>query len=303
MIYEYALEPEMVAAWRDRLTQRFFIREFGLGSGRLVSCYPVEWDSMVWESFGAGSDMDKARLTELVVRLQDTMIKRKDFVWNNDDTWLKNAIVEHARYPFRAVLARENPANRPEILVEDALATRPCPSWDAPHTVTVNRSALDMASALGAMLTCCCWVKFVDPYFVRAKAGHKRSLSAFLNILKSARPVGTLAIIEIHTSGDGATTEYLKDFYEQITPVGIQLILYRWQERAGGQKLHNRYILTDLGGVIFPHGLDTGTGGETDDIALLEHDQYILRCKQYDPASSVFDQAAVPLEITGIKGG
>jgi hypothetical protein len=67
--------------------------------------------------------------------------------------------------------------------------------------------------------------------------------------------------------------------------------------------LHNRYILTDLGGVSFQHGLDTGADGETDDISRLDLDQYIFRCKQYDPAAPAFDSAADPLMIIGILEG
>lgn len=62
---------------------------------------------------------------------------------------------------------------------------------------------------------------------------------------------------------------------------------------------HNRYILTDLGGVSFSHGLDTGRDGETDDIHRLDLDQYIYHCKQYNPTAPAFDQAADPLEIIG----
>ncbi len=94
-------------------------------------------------------------------------------------------------------------------------------------------------------------------------------------------------------------TDHVKEFYDKIIPVGLQVILYRWQQRSGGQKLHNRYILTDLGGVSFQHGLDAGKKGETDDITRLELDQHVFHCKQYDPTAPTFDQAADPLVITG----
>lgn len=80
----------------------------------------------------------------------------------------------------------------------------------------------------------------------------------------------------------------------------MQVTLYRWRERPGGQRLHNRYILTDIGGVSFQHGLDTGQAGETDDINRLGLDQYTLRCQQYDPAVPAFDRAEAPLVITGL---
>ena len=304
MIYEYALEPEMVAGWGDRHNHRFFLREFGLGQGRIVSRYPKAWAKKVWDSFDGASQMDRKRLEELLVRLKETMVKRKDLAWDDaQESWRENAIAEHARHPFKAIMARSNPDACPAVLVEDDLAASPCSGWDVPHGLTVNRKAVDMTDAIRRLLGCCRWVKFIDPYFVKGKTGHKKSLSAFMKILAAERPVGAPETIEIHTSGDGATTEYLKDFFEKIIPAGLQVSLYRWQERPGGQKLHNRYILTDLGGVSFLHGLDTGADGETDDISRLDREQYLLRCKQYDPAGPAFDQAADPLVITGTLGG
>lgn len=101
MIYEYALEPEMVAAWGDRHNHRFFLREFGLGSGRLVSKYPKAWAKKVWDSFDGASQMDRKRLEELLVRLKETMVKRKDPVWDDaQESWLENALAEHARHHF-----------------------------------------------------------------------------------------------------------------------------------------------------------------------------------------------------------
>jgi len=302
MIYEYALEPEMVATWGTLHNSRFFIREFGMGQGRIVSRYPKKWAKKVWEAFVEGSDNhnDRRRMVELLVRLQETMIVREGCCWDDSNgNWLKNALLEHTRYPFKAILAKNNPENRPEILAEDALSVSPCPGWDNPHGITVKRKAHDMAAAVRRMLTCCRWVKFIDPYFSQCKHGHKQSIIAFLNILKNERPLELSRTVEIHASGDGATIDYLKDFFEKIIPVGTQVTIYQWQERLGGQRLHNRYILTDLGGVSFSHGLDAGGDGETDDINRLDHEQYIYRCKEYDPAAPAFDEASKPLTITG----
>ena len=304
MIYEYALEPEMVAAWGNRHNHRFFIRAFGLGQGRLVSRYPKSWAKKVWDAFGGSSEMDRKRLEELLVRLKETMVKRKDFLWDDKkESWLENALLENDRHPFQAIIARSNPGNRQEVLDEDVLAASPCPGWDIPHGRTVNRNAEDMAAAVKRMLTCCRWVKFIDPYFAQCKYGHRRSLQAFLSILTAERPVGILERIEIHTSGGIATAEYLKDFYEKIIPAGMQVTLYQWQRRDDGQRLHNRYILTDLGGVSFGHGLDAGMEDEKDDIHRLDSEQYDQRCKQYDPVAPAFDRAAPPLVIIGTGGG
>ncbi|GBE12081.1 MAG TPA: hypothetical protein ENG91_04915 [Desulfobacteraceae bacterium] len=303
MIYEYALEPEMVAAWCDRHNHRFFIREFGLGQGRVVSRYPKTWAKKVWDSFDGTSQVDRKRLEELLVRLKETMVKRRDYVWDDAlESWLENALQEHARHPFYTIMARTNPEEQQDILTETDLAGEDIAKWDVHHGITVNRKAPDMAAAIKMMLGRCRWVKFIDPYLSQCKSGHKRSLTAFMDILKAEKPVGPPGKIEIHTNGDGATIDYLKNFYEKIIPDGIQVTIYQWREKPAGQRLHNRYILTDLGGVSFHHGLDTGADGETDDITRLDREQYELRCKQYDSAAPAFDYAEDPLEISGTFG-
>ena len=301
MIYEYALEPEMVATWGAPHNQRFFIREFGLGSGRIVSRYPKKWAKKVWESFVDGSDSDKIRLVELLVQLQDTMVKRKDCVWDETKaSWVDNALLEHARHPFRVILARNNPENRPEILGEDAIDGRSCPDWDIPHGALVHRRAQDMATAVKMMLSCCRWVKFIDPHISPGRHNYRQSFQAFLSVLTGERPVGPPEAVEIHTGPNGGNADFLRQSFGEIIPAGLKVTLFQWQERPGGQSLHNRYILTDIGGVSFHHGLDAGVNGGTDDIARLDREQYLLHCKQYDPVDPAFDQAADPIEITGI---
>jgi hypothetical protein len=300
MIYEYALEPEMVADWGDLQNHRFFIREFGLSKGRLVSRYPKTWARKVWESFDGDSQMERKRLEELLIRLKETMVKRKECCWDNSkDGWLKNALDEHDRYPFRAILARNNPENLTQIICEDDITTLPCQNWDTPHGIPVYRKAPEMAAAIEMMLSRCRWAKFIDPHISPGRPDYRSSLRAFLNILASERPVGPPEAVEIHTREHDATVDFLIENYESIIPVGLTVTLFQWQEKPGGQRLHNRYILTNLGGVSFHHGLNTGGGGEKDDITRLDREQYELHCKQYDSAAPAFDQAADPLEITG----
>lgn len=300
MIYEYALEPEMVAAWGDRQAHRFYSREFGLGSGRLISRYPKRWAKKVWDSFSGSNDMDRKRLEEFLTRLQDIMIKRKGYAWEEEQSWLDNALAEHARHPFRAVLARGNPKNQHEIICEDDLGTLPCHGWDNPHGISVTREAHAMANSVSSMLSCCRWVKFIDPHMSPGRTDFRNSLKAFLNILASERPVGPPELIEIHTALHDGTSEFLQQSYGKLIPIGLQMVLYQWQERIDGQKLHNRYILTDIGGVSFQHGLDTGKKGETDDINRLDIEQYKFRCKNFAPQAPAFDIAADPLIIKGL---
>lgn len=303
MIYEYALEPEVVATWGSRTNYRFFIRAFGLEQGRHVSRYPKKWAKKVWDAFDGKSQKDKKRLEELLVQFKKTMIKRKDYVWDESKpTWLENALSEDKRYPFYAIFARSNPNNIDQIICEEDVDAPVCHKWDVPQGITTLRTPQEMAGSIEMMLSLCRWVKFIDPYLSIPNKRQRDALFEYFQVLGSQRPVGPPQEIEIHTRNNGASQEGLKDIYERIIPYGLKILIYQWQEKDFNQKLHNRYILTDLGGVSFQHGLDAGIEGETDDICRLGKEQYELRYKQYCNESNTFEKANDPLVLIGKFG-
>ena len=78
-------------------------------------------------------------------------------------------------------------------------------------------------------------------------------------------------------------------------------MIRRLRERSGQEKLHNRYILTELGGVSLGVGLDEGQDGATDDLVLLDRGVYYERWKQYASDPPAFDLLEEAVEVTGAK--
>lgn len=72
-------------------------------------------------------------------------------------------------------------------------------------------------------------------------------------------------------------------------PTGVSVCIKRWQERAGGEGIHNRYVLTKRGGIRFAWGLDEGDPEQTDDVSLLEYAVYRQRWDQYCGEHPAFD--------------
>jgi|GEM_PF-1629509 len=104
--------------------------------------------------------------------------------------------------------------------------------------------------------------------------------------------------IEFHTS-EGDTKPTADHFATTCTrllphliPVGAELRIIRWRQRAGGEQLHNRYILAVMGGVSFQTSLGEGGPGETDDVSVLESNVHKQRWDQFDLAHPAFDFAA-----------
>ena len=111
--------------------------------------------------------------------------------------------------------------------------------------------------------------------------------------------------MEIHTSTKkGIESDFFKDTAQQhlakIIPKGFKVLIKRWEEKDKGEKLHNRYIITDIGGVIFNTGLDEGSSEQTDDIQLMGREQYLTRWKQYASKTPAFDLVRSPFDVFGV---
>ena len=305
MIYEYALEPGVVATWGEQLNARFFIRAFGIAQGRYISCYPENWEKKVRKIHAKkGNAKDRKRLITLLEHFGKTaMVKRKDYVWDyTRDSWFENALKEHERHPFHAILAKNNPAKNGYVICENDFDAPKCPQWDIPIGVSVLRTAQDLANAVKSMLFLCSWVRFVDPYINNANKAYLDSFSEFFRLLCSQRQVGPPKSIEIHTQGYKHSADHVEGKYKKIIPTGMKVTLYGWQEKSDAEGLHNRYILTDLGGVKFGWGLDAGKRkGTSDDINRLSEEQYNLRCTQYKEGGLDFEKIFGPVVIVGEK--
>ena len=74
----------------------------------------------------------------------------------------------------------------------------------------------------------------------------------------------------------------------------MRVLVRRLSEKPRGEKLHNRYILTDLGGVFFGIGLDDGDEGATDDVTLLDRDPYVVRLSTAESRRRDSSKGSVP---------
>jgi hypothetical protein len=275
MIHEYALEPDLAANWGNRESFRYFYDKFGLGQPRIVSRYPKKWRQLVWNAFGSTNDMERKRLEELLTRLTERMVKRRGAQYDLSLAWLDKALHEHERVPFHAIVARNNPTGSPEVLKEEQIGESPLSLWDVPRGLSVSRQADAMASAVASVLSRCQSAIFIDPHFGPENARHRRPLEKFLLALTDGRAGNAIHRMEVHTSAKAAVDFFQRECPQKLPdciPKGLKVRIVRWKELESGGDLHNRYILTDLGGVIFPAGLDDTQSAAMDDVTLRDPD-------------------------------
>ena len=166
-----------------------------------------------------------------------------------------------------------------------------------------------MAVAVGPMLRCSSEVIFVDPHFGPQEPRWRRylpPLAAFLEEMIRHRPGGMPERIEVHTAAENTESGFFQEECErrlpQHVPERMRVLVRRLRQKQGGEQLHNRYILSDLGGISFGYGLDEGDEGATDDLALMDGDQYERRWAQYDgEPPAAFEQEGTPVEVVGTR--
>ena len=309
MICEYALEPELVATWHTDLHFSHFIKHFGFdpddgrATGRVVAQYPSKWKKRVWDAFYANSgqsaqDFTKRRRVEILLKqLGKTHVRRSGGVWNNQSTWLENAEQENKRRQFHAILARNNPHNNRQVVCgEDVLPGMDLPPlWRVPREIPVLRTAASMATHLEPMLRCAMHILFIDPHFRASEPKWRNPLKEFLKIICDGSREITL---EYHVSGsydnapswDHFRNQECNKYLPRLIPRGFRLTVRRWKNRKIGEELHNRYILTDIGGIGIPNGLDERDQGTVDIYRLsLETWQQRLEDYGYYKSAPAFD--------------
>jgi hypothetical protein len=303
VIHAFALEPKLVATWGKREEFRFIYDKFGLGTPRVLLELPAfsKWKKAVYTAateIGLSQE-DMKRIEELFRLFGEHKCRRADAVYDGVLTWLENAEREHDRRQFAAILAEQNPRGHQAVLVPEQIGAASA-RWTRALGASPARTPEELADALSEMVINCRELHLVDPHFGPENARHRRVLEALMDTLALHGLVPDL--IRVHCSAKSALGFFEQEAAKMATrlPSGCTVEFVRWKQRPGGEKLHNRYVLTELGGVSLGVGLDEGEAGESDDLLLLPRAQYTLRWSQY-AGGGAFDRADTPASVRGTR--
>lgn len=290
MLHEYALDPSVLTNWQSF---RYFFENFGVSEGRLIARYPKKWKKMVLEACSGCREVEKLKIVERLKEVNNednNKLIPSPCLFDPTRSWLANA--EANRGAFRAVISTTNPSGHDNVLVADEIQGND-PLWMVEREKPIARTARTMADCAGKLLAHAKEILFVDPHFNPSKDRYLNTLKAFLQKIPVLSEVKR---IEYHLSLQ-KDDYYAKKFVEDISKKRLSSVLghgttitfIRWQEKsAGGDSLHPRYILTELGGIRFEHGLDEEPGGPTADVSLLEAGLYKTRWNDYQKDTTSF---------------
>jgi hypothetical protein len=248
---------------------------------------------MVYEACSGCKEVERKKIEERLKEIDNRMIRTMR-EYNPEKDWLVNAELQHAVNPFRAVIASGNPRAQQYVLIADDLDNTSL-LWNVEREIPVQRKAMDLARCASKLLMLGSEILFIDPYFNPDKKKFMNVMECFLRFVLQGVPPKR---IEIHTEYDFENDPDFEEWkkicnriFAPLIPKGLKIRIVRWTEKFGGEKLHARYLLADVGGLRYETGLDEGRIGETTDVSILDLTLHEKRWKDYQIETAAYDLA------------
>jgi hypothetical protein len=301
MFAEFALQPEALATWPEFC---FLVSQFGCKKGRLISRYPRRWTRLVREA--AQEKAGETEFLRIVESLEDIdrLLVRRVHEWDAEKDWMSNAMVEHQKRPFHAIVGKDTPEVEHLINVDsiDPLGSNSPDRWAIELSPQIRRTAAEMGKCVGPLLLHCKTIAFIDPHFDPANKRHTQPLKEFLRLIRSRNPQFALPLaLEYHTSSkNGDKGKFEADLNKWIKPsldASMKLTVVRWEL----EEMHNRYIVTDQAAVMFGNGLDEDSNEPQgfDTVSLLDDTTRAELLEDYSANSTKLTWLGDTIEISG----
>ena len=308
MIYEYAIDPELVKDWV--LSKDVGLApQFGMDQRRLVSDISSNWEGQVygalWQHFGFDNTTPEfndayqfmTALMEFMRQGPNRGIKR------TDRPWMEQALGVHQLEPFHAILSSDKVAGCDAVITPSVIGELRNIRWYLPTIDVASKTADALADHLAPLLRLASHIVLVDPYFDPADPAYREVLKALLTKSLSSRAPGRswpslmiMSGIDHRQKGRESRTEspeqqwlrasknrceLAREHLAKFVPKGMEITFQCIASFADGDEVHNRYLLTDIGGASLPYGTHPAGERVFDDITPLFEGQYRKRWKQF----------------------
>jgi len=256
---EYALDPTALDSWdvfKD-ITNRF-----GFEHGRLISRFPEKWEKEVLKACGDLGDVEKKKIALRLRQFGRQKLVDFDRAFNSKRTWLNNALEEHKRQPFQAIIADNSKAKRKDIISPtDVEETHPLIRIG--RGGEIQRRAEDLAECCQLLLENSTEVILVDPYFDPSRRKWTRPLGHFLMCAEKGKTLSRFEYhLKAHAAGAWFSDECERQFSKNLSEHReVRFLL--WEDEEDPLDLHSRLVLTDVGVMKIDRGLDEDHDGHT----------------------------------------
>jgi len=313
MIYEYAVNPRLVIDWVLN-REVGLARHFGLDQRRLISDVADNWAGEVYSELMNHFGVDMIGEPEYV-DAEQFMQGLLEFLLQGAargtrrtaQTWLDQVLAVHHEEPFHGILSRERHPQCEAVITPEVARDLRNPRWYLPTIDVTSKTAQALAGQLSPLLRLASQIILIDPYFKADSSEYRGVLTALLQTALSTRAAGrslpSVVLIsgvgdrEREASGQTRAEQFLREAKHRCAmalerlgaavPRELSVTFQCAAAFADGDALHNRYLLTDVGGASLPYGTHPTGERVYDDITPLFEGQYKARWKQYSKAEGL----------------
>lgn len=306
MIYEYAVDPSLLTAWVIA-NDVGLAPQFGLDHRRVVADFPSNWDGEAtgallerfeWDD-GDPNYLDARNRLDALLAFMRPKVRRGQVAAK--DPWLRQAVEAHDIEPFHAILTGGALPGNDAVITPSVIQDLRNERWYLPTIDVTTKTAEALATQLAPFLRAASQIVLVDPYFKADKQGYPEVLGLLIQqalVMRSQerprpeitvmtgvgdrdQPAAGVALEEQLRREAAHRCGKAKELLGAHIPAGISVKFVCIAQFEGGDQVHNRLLLTDVGGAIIPYGTQALGERVFDDITPMYAGQYRTRWRQY----------------------
>lgn len=305
MIYEWGVDPEVVGLLSHPAACSQLYSSFGQGTSRRVSRFPKSWARQAHEAARA-SGMSEIRLKaveELLFKLNGEASVRTGRDYERDSTWSENARRQMAGdRPFRALLVAGQPDGPRVLTIDDVFTVPPVELWREERSVPVPRTPSDLLKITLPLVLISRKVVLVDPYAAPSKPTTVEYLRGLVHAAWSAPGADSFDLL-VRSEKDVNDKFYGQLWMRalaDVIPTGAMVRIWRLWQKRGGPRLHNRCLLTEVGGISLGNSVDGNDANDRDGAHIYDAPLYDAEWARYeDPGSNFNVEGSAPLIVKG----
>lgn len=216
--------------------------------------------------------MEKKRVIEKLRELKLRASVKSGREYDPSQGWLENAIEQHNLHPFHAIIAAQTNENKSVVSVDELDENQPLLKCRRDYKVI--RTGDQIARALTPLLLHTRTVLFVDPYFDVSKAGIRETLKCCLNTFATNGSEGLRCEVHFGSMNGMPDTPSIERnvsiWLDGVIPDGMSVVFHTWMRKENGEDFHDRYLLTERGGVKLGAGFIAQGNHQTVNMSLLD---------------------------------
>lgn len=264
MFHEYAVDPSLLCDVGNCQTVFFNLKP---QQGRLLSDCPRKW---VQEAFQAINNIPheqclpvmRKSLKSALKRLLDEGLCTNRAIpeWDKaQESWLEFAAKQHRSHPFAAVLAANAQVDPVRTYALSNLVLDAPECWGSGSEATITRKAGDIVDALEPLFVLSRQVVLVDMHLYPGENNSRKVLVELLRRSGKFNYGRGIKKILVHSSDHRqGMQKTLETALQRDLPAGVELEYRLWPQEME----HDRFALSDVGGIQFGHGLDEAKPGK-----------------------------------------